>query len=207
MSEILLLDKKMNVKGLHDLCYAVITKDDESGTTYGPVKRVQGVQTTSYVPQSNAVKSYGDNGTYCTVTTGNDADLEIGLNEIPDAMQVDWFGHSLDANGALVENKNDTPNEIAVGYKATKTNGADRMVWNYKCTPSLPEEQQETEKGSEVTIQTRKIKLTASPRASDGQKRAVLDSDMEGLAASVVANWTKAVYEKATTKTEDTPQG
>ncbi|MDD3212078.1 MAG: hypothetical protein PHY64_00260 [Eubacteriales bacterium] len=203
MSEPILLDKILPVVGMREMVYAKVLTDTEAGATYDTVKRLQGVQALNFTPQSNQTQSYGDDGTFCIVNANGDADGEVDVNTIPDEMSVDWFGHKLDANGALVKSPDDQVNDIAIGFRAAKSTGGDKLVWLYKCTPSLPEEVYKGKEGSNVTIQGKKIKFKGIKRTYDGNSHISIDSDKEGLAASVVTNWTKAVYEPADTKTVD----
>ncbi len=201
MSEPILLDKMLPVIGMRDLVYAVVTADTAAGTVYGTVKQMQGVMGLSFAPNSNQQQTYGDDGTFCIVSANGDADGEVEVNTIPPEMEVDWFGRTLDANGAVVMNSDDQVHDVAIGFRARKSNGADKLVWLYKCTPSSPEVAYKSKEGSNVTIQTRKIKFKATQRASDKNMKIAIDSDTSGLAASVVTNWTKAVYAPAATKT------
>ncbi len=201
MSEPILLDKMLPVVGMRDLVYAVVTEDSAAGTVYGTVKQMQGVMGLSFAPNSNQQQTYGDDGTFCIVSANGDADGEVEVNTIPPEMEVDWFGRTLDANGAVVMNSDDQVHDVAIGFRARKSNGADKLVWLYKCTPSSPEVAYKSKEGSNVTIQTRKIKFKATQRASDKNMKIAIDSDTSGLAASVVTNWTKAVYAPAATKT------
>ena len=201
MNEPILLNKMMPVIGMRDLVYAKIISDTTAGTAYDEVKQLLGVQSLSFAPNSNQQQSYGDDGTFCIVSANGDADGEVEVNTIPSEMAVDWFGRTLDANGAVVMGSDDHANDVAIGFRARKADGADKLVWLYKCTPSSPESAYKTKEGSNVTIQTRKIKFKATQRASDHNMKIALDSDAAGLAASVVTNWSKAVYEPAETKT------
>jgi phi13 family phage major tail protein len=201
MSEPILLDKMLPVVGMRDLVYAVVTADTTAGTVYGEVKQMQGVMGLGFVPSSNQQQSYGDDGTFCIVSANGDAEGEVEVNTIPPEMEVDWFGRKLDANGAVVMSSDDQVKDIAIGFRARKSDGADKLVWLYKCTPSSPESAYKTKEGSNVTIQTRKIKFKATQRVSDRNMKIAIDSNTIGLAASVVTNWTKAVYAPAATKT------
>lgn len=203
MSEKVVLDKALPVIGMRELVYAKILSDTEAGTTYDTVKQLIGVQGLSFVPQSNQQQSYGDDGTFCIVNANGDADGEVDMNTIPTIMEVDWFGHVLDANGALVESPDDEVSPIAVGFRAAKSSGGDKLVWLYKCTPSLPETVYKTKEGSNVTIQSKKVKFKGTKRIYDGKTKISIDSDLEGLAPSVVTNWTSAVYDPAATQTVD----
>lgn len=203
MSEPILLDKVLPVVGLRELVYAKVLTDTAAGATYDEVKQVQGVQSLSFTPNGNPQQSYGDDGTFCTVNANGDADGEVDLNTIPPEMAVDWFGHKLDANGVLVESPDDSVNDIAIGFRAAKSSGGDKLVWIYKCTPSLPEKAFKGKEGSSITIQSSKVKFKATKRTFDQKRFVSVDSDTTGLAASVIANWTKAVYEPATAKTVD----
>ena len=201
MSEPIILGKVLPVVGLRELVYAPVVTDTGDGTVYGDVKQVQGVQGLNFTPQSAQTQSYGDDATFCIVNASGDADGEVDVNTIPPEMAVDWFGHKLDANGALVESPDDQVHDIAIGFRAAKSSGGDKLVWLYKCTPSTPEKAFKGKEGSSVTIQGSKIKFKATARTSDRNTYISIDSDTTGLAASEIANWTKAVYIPATTKT------
>lgn len=203
MSEPILLDKLFPVVGMRELVYAKVLTDTEAGATYDTVKRVPGVQGLSFAPQSNQQQSYGDDGTFCIVNANGDVDGELDLNTVPNEMAVDWFGHRLDANGALVESPDDIASYIAIGFRAAKSDGGDKLVWIYKAYPSQPEKAFKSKEGTSVTIQTSKIKFKGEKRLYDKNATISIDSDLEGLAPSVVTNWTKAVYEAAAVKTVD----
>jgi phi13 family phage major tail protein len=203
MSEPILLDKVLPVVGMRELVYAVLTSDTDVGAVYDTVKRVRGVQSLNFTPQSGQQQSYGDDGTFCIVNANGDADGEVDLNTIPSDMAVDWFGHTLDANGAVVQSPDDKVNPVAIGFRAEKSSGGDKLVWLYKCIPSAPEKAFKGKEGTSVTIQNSKVKFKAIARDYDRKTFISVDSDAAGLAASVVTNWTKAVYEPADTKTVD----
>jgi phi13 family phage major tail protein len=201
MSEPILLEKVLPVVGMRELVYATLTSDTAAAAVYGEVKHVLGVQSLNFTPQSNQQQSFGDDGTFCIVNANGDADGEIDLNTIPATMSVDWFGHSLDANGAVVQSPDDKVNPVAIGFRAEKSSGGDKLVWLYKCIPSAPEKAFKGKEGTSVTIQNSKIKFKAIARDHDRKTFISLDSNTTGLAATVVTNWTKAVYEPAATKT------
>jgi len=198
-----LLDKVLPVIGMRDMVYAKITADTAEGTVYGAVKQLQGVQKLGFKPNSAQQQSYGDDGIFCVVNSAGDAEGEIEMNTIPPEMEADWFGRSLDANGAVVMSSADMPNDVAIGFRAKKQDGSDKLVWLYKCTPSSPESAFATQESGNVTIQNRKVPFKATRRLSDGNMKIAIDSNTATLAASVVTNWTKAVYEPAATKTVD----
>lgn len=201
MNEPIILGKVLPVVGMRDLVYAKILSDSAAGTVYDEVKQLQGVQSLGFVPSSNQAQSFGDDGTFCIVSAIGDADGEVEVNTIPPEMEVDWFGRKLDANGAVVMSSNDHASDIALGFRARKSDGADKLVWLYKCTPSSPESVYKGQEGSNVTIQNRKIKFKATQRSSDKNMKIAIDSNTVGLSPTVVSNWTKAVYEPATVKT------
>lgn len=201
MSEVLILPKMMPVVGLRELVYAKILTDTAEATVYDDVKQVLGIQGLSFKPNSNQQQAYGDDGTFAVVNSTGEVEGEMELNTIPTQMEVDWFGRKLDANGAEIMSNDDQPNQLAVGFRARKSDGGDKLVWLYKITPAEPEVVYRTKEGTNVTIQNRKIAFKAIQRESDRNLKTALDSDKVGLAPSVVTNWTKAVYEPVTTPT------
>lgn len=182
--------------GLRDICYAMLTEDTEDGTTYNAVvKGVAGAINATVSPQSESTKQYADDGINAEVTSLGDVNISIELSSIPDEVQAEWFGHTKNADGVLISNKDDAANHFALGFRSLNHDGSFRHVWVYKVLASLPENVYQTKEGSNVTMQTQKVTLACSPRVSDGKWMARVNSNDDKIGPAVIGNWFNAPYE------------
>ncbi|WP_346026532.1 major tail protein [Beduinella massiliensis] len=190
--------------GLRDVCYAMITKDDETGTVYETkestvaVKGVAGAIDATITPSSENTPLYADDGTFAEITSLGDVSIALELASLPDDVQVDWFGHQRDEDGVLVKGADDTARHFALGFKSQNHDKTFKYVWVYKALASLPENAHHTKEGSSVTMQTQKVTISCSPRLSDGKWMASVNSGAEGASADVISKWFEKPYEKAT---------
>ena len=196
MSEPIILKKIMPLVGMRDLVYARVMEDTAEGVDYGSVKAIAGVMGFGFVPGNKEAVGYGDDGVFARFSGNTDAEGSLELNTIPKEMEIDWFGHKVDANGIVSSNKDDICNPVAIGFKAMKTDGHFRYVWVYNVEPSQPEDTYRTlEDGA--TIQTKTIAMKCTPRKYDGEMQAKADTDDETITdKTIFTNWLKAVYER-----------
>lgn len=185
--------------GLRDICYAMITSDDESGTDYDTnVKGVAGAIDATITPNSESTMQYADDGVFASITSLGDVSIALELSSLPVEVQADWFGHTKNKDGVLIKNKDDAAKHFALGFRSLNHDNTFKYVWIYKALASLPENAHHTKEGSSVTMQTQKVTLTCSPRASDGQWMASVNSGEEGIDANVITEWFAKPYEPAT---------
>ena len=106
-----------------------------------------------------------------TANNGYEGDLEI--TDIPKSFIKDILGLAEDGNGALIENKDNSASEFALGFEIQGDDKA-RRVWFYRCTASRPSVDGKTIEASKEAL-TDKLTLTISPRTNDGQIKAVME--------------------------------
>lgn len=116
--------------GLRDIYLAKVTKNDASGYTAGtPFKLARAIKakiTDSY----NSEKIYSDDGTEDIVNTYQGTTIELEVNTLaPQDRAALWA--RLYENGFLVEASEDTPPELALGYRTRQLNGKYEFVWYY----------------------------------------------------------------------------
>ena len=195
-----------NVKstiGLQGFVIAPITSDTAAGITYGTAQKVAGIISASVTPaNSDPAIQYADDIEFDVLYYDPDVSLKTKLADLPLAIQEMIYGAKIDDNGVLINNANDTPGYYAVGFKAEKTNHKYRYVWLYKCRAKLLTDAYATkEGGNTITRQEPEVEWTAIKRTYDGDWRAVVDEDENGVTAQTLATFLDAPYVKSVTNT------
>lgn len=145
--------------GLRDIYVARVTKNDTEGyTTAKPVKFARAIKA-KISDKYNSEKIYSDDGTEDIVNSYEGTDVELEVNSLaPQDRATLW--NRLYAAGYLVEAAEDTPPELALGYRTRQLNGKYEFVWLYcgKFDQGNEEEYQ--------TIEAKKNAVTATIKAS-----------------------------------------
>ena len=116
--------------GLRDIYVAKVTKNDATTYTAGdPVKFARAINakvTDSY----NSEKIYSDDGTEEIVNSYQGTTIELEVNTLaPQDRALLW--NRLYENGFLVEASEDTPPEVALGFRVRQLNGKYEFAWYY----------------------------------------------------------------------------
>jgi phi13 family phage major tail protein len=178
--------------GLKDLHFALLTKDDATGVTYGEPEKIAGAINAKISPKSNTETLYADDGPAETATALGEIEVEIEVKDLPLSVQAKLFGHTLE-NGVLTKNADDTAPYVALGFRSKKSNGKYRFVWLYKGRFELPEQEYKTGE-DKPSFQTPKAKATFIKREFDNAWQAIGDEDETGFTAG--ATWFDQVYTK-----------
>ena len=116
--------------GLRDIYVAKVTKNDAATYTAGdPVKFARAINA-KISDAYNHEKIYSDDGVEDTVDTYQGTDIELEVNTLaPQDRALLW--NRLYENGFLVEASEDTPPEVAMGFRVKQLNGKYEFVWYY----------------------------------------------------------------------------
>lgn len=183
--------------GLRDVCYAVLT-ETETGHSYGEVIQVAGAIDATIAPNSEASRQYADDGDYENYVSLGDISLTLEMAGLPTQVQVDWFGYRVDANGALIRDRDAQGKDVALGFRSLNSDGVTfKYVWVYRAKASMPEEKAHTKEGNTITYTTQSVTLNASPRKDDGKWQVVLNELDSGTNAAALATFLDSVYEEA----------
>ena len=181
--------------GLKNLVIAPITKDDESGTTYGELQRVAGAIDASITPENNDPDvQYFDDIEGDVLYPDPELTFQTTLADLPLKIQEMLFANKLDDNGVLVRTASDKPPYFAVGFMSEKANGKFRYVWLFKVRAKPVTENYATKEGPTITRQTGQVEWTAIKRTSDGRYQVVADEDENGFTADKAAKFLESVY-------------
>ncbi|MCL2080237.1 MAG: hypothetical protein FWH17_10465 [Oscillospiraceae bacterium] len=179
----MLKNKPMPKIGVDSFCYAPLIKDDpDSVPEYGETVKIPGTVSVGFTANSQTIPFHADNGVYVSAAQTGDITLTVGLADIPPEIQAAWFGSKYE-NG-MIEDGELNAQEMAVGYRVKKANGAYRYFWLYKGVASPPSENVNTT-GNTLTHQSDSITISCAMLASTGKYRRRIDSDDKNLPAGV----------------------
>ena len=184
-------------RGVKDLVYAKVTKDDREGYETGEVKPLAGVAEIGKTTETSSEAHYYDNVAAITVTSTGPDEVTCTVSAIPIEVLADITGQDYDKDtGTLVEGERET-NYFALGYRTKKTNGKEVFVWRYKGTFGIPESKHKTEDaGTEANGQ--EIKYTGISTTykfqKTGKRAKAINVDLEKGMADV-----STFFDKVTT--------
>jgi phi13 family phage major tail protein len=148
--------------GLNDLHFAVLTEDTKEVLTYGIPEPMVGAINATINPTVNTQELYADDQLLESISALGKIDVEIETADLPLPIRAKVLGNKI-VDGVLIENKEDIPPHIALGFKSLKSNGKYRYVWLLKGVAQPMAEDYSTKKDN-VEHKTPKIKLTFMPR-------------------------------------------
>lgn len=173
--------------GLRDIHIAVLSKDDSTGVTYSKPEKLERAIGAKLNPKTNSDNIYSDDAVEDVITAFEGVDVEIEVNQLSLASRAKLQGAKV-VKGVLVENKDDIPSTLALGFKSKKNNGKYRYVWLLKGKFELATDEYDTE-GEKPKAQSAKLKGKFFSREFDGNYRFIADEDNEGVDAAVISSW------------------
>lgn len=172
--------------GVSKLYYAICTKDDNTGVTYGTPKRIVGLNTIDINPTVQKATAYGDNAPLETASNISEITLSFESVYLPLEDRASLLGHTVD-NGVMVSSANDTAPYVAIMFEAQQTGGA---VQYEKFLKGQFSENQETfnTKGENTEFANFSMEGSFVARAYDGKWRKTAVSTDTKLATSWYAS-------------------
>jgi len=155
--------------GLKNVHYAVVTETDGE-ITYDTPKPIRGAVNLTLDAAGESVQFYADDMVYYEENTndGYTGSLEMAL--IPDEFRVDVLGDELDANGALIENKDAKAKHFALLFEFDGDAEKTRHVLYYVLA-SRPSVTGATTTNTKEP-QTETLNITARPAPDTGDVKA-----------------------------------
>ncbi|MEX1122959.1 MAG: major tail protein [Balneolales bacterium] len=183
----------MAYTGLKNFYYAVLTDDAVEGTTtYSAPKRLGAAISLNETPTTSMNTLYAENGPAETASANGPTSAEVGVKDLSQEVRSDLLGQSINADGVLIQGREDKAPYVALGFQMTGESENDAFVWLYKGKFSRPTTAGTT-KGESVEFSTPTISATFIGRDSDGKERASIIQDE---ANTVVTDaWFTSVYE------------
>ena len=180
--------------GLRDLYYALVTQDDASAYAAGTPAYLAPAVTANLAPAVNTETIYADDGPFENIVSEGATEIEMEVTEIPLQQLAQITGVVYDpTTGAMLDNGG-TPPEVALGFRAKKSNGSYKYYWFLKGKFTKPSEEKQSDSDT-PNPKMAKLKFTAlktvyqwtMDTTVDGVKRVVVDEDVPGT--TVVADW------------------
>lgn len=131
-------------RGVSDLVYAEVTKDDNTGFQTGTVKPLAGVAEISKASSTSSETHWYDNLPAIVVQSQSSDEITINASALPLDVLAELKGQAYDATtGTYIEDEGVTK-FWAIGYKTQTTSGQEMYVWRLKGTISVGDETHQT---------------------------------------------------------------
>ena len=185
--------------GLDKLYYAKITEDEDGNESYATPVQMAKAMTADLSVELAEATLYADDGASEIVKEFKSGTLSLGVDDLGGSVASDLTGAVIDNNGVVISTAEDGGTPVAVGFRAKKSNGKYRYFWLYRVKFGIPATALAT-KGDSITFSTPTIEGTIMRRNKvDGAgkhpwKVEATEGDAT-LAADVLPNWYKQVYE------------
>lgn len=173
--------------GLRDIHIAILKSDNATGTTYDAPIKLERAISAKLSPKSNSENIYSDDSVEDIITAFEGVDVEIEVNQLSLTSRAMLQGSKV-MKGVLIENKDDIPPTIALGFKSKKNSGKYRFVWLLKGKFELATDEYDTE-AEKPKAQSAKLKGNFYSRESDGNYRFICDEDLQGVDATIISSW------------------
>lgn len=173
--------------GLKDIHIAVLLTDTASEATYDTPIKLERAISAKLSPKSNSDNIYSDDAVEDIITAFEGVDVEIEVNQLTLTSRAKLQGSKV-VKGVLVENKDDMPPTIALGFKSKKNNGKYRYVWLLKGKFELATDEYDTE-AEKPKAQSAKLKGKFYSRDFDGNYRFIADEDAQGIDQTIISGW------------------
>lgn len=185
----------MAILGLKNLSYAVIESENKEATTYGEVKDLGPAISFGMTPEVNSENLSADDAILFTESSKGATAIEINTAFIEAEVEAELLGKTLDSNGGILDNKDDTAPYIAIGGQAKSARGGYEWFWVYRVKLTPGEDSKQTE-GDTPEFQTPILTGEALPRLHDGSERYKLwDKGEEIEADSIFSDWFEKVID------------
>lgn len=173
--------------GLRDIHIAILKTDTNTGVSYDIPVKLERAISAKLSPKSNSENIYSDDSVEDIITAFEGVDVEIEVNQLSLASRAKLQGAKV-VKGVLIENKDDMPPTVALGFKSKKNNGKYRYVWLLKGKFELATDEYDTE-GEKPKAQSAKLKGKFYSRDFDGNYRFICDEGIEGIDLTIISGW------------------
>ena len=178
--------------GLKNIYYALETKDDSTGVTYGTPKKLGHARRAEITKEIEVTNVYGDNAAVATRTRLKTITLSIETTDIPLADQAALLGHTIDSStGAMTAKSDDNAPYVAILFEATKMTGGSVFYKFYKGKFAEADETLNTQEDTLEPVAP-SMEGTFIARTYDGSLFTKADST-DTKSASITSAWFESV--------------
>lgn len=170
--------------GLDNFYVAELTEDNSTETTYDTSQRIINITQANINFNSSLATFFADNGPAVAYSQMGDVEVNINVADLTPSEYALLTGASRTDKGVVELDVEASPPELAVGFRAMKSNGEYRYMWLMKGKFSVPNANHQT-KESSVNFQQQELSFRSLARVSDGLVMRRVDSDDENLPEGV----------------------
>ena len=165
--------------GLQKFHYAVLTKDDSTGATYGTPKKIAGLNSIDINPTVNKATLYGDDAPMATANSLGAITVKFESGDLPLEDEAALLGHTV-SNGEMICKADDEAPDVAIMFKSKKHDGQTRYV---KLLKGKFAEVQQTinTKGDNIEYQLNSLEGNFVAREFDKQWKRIADAENDSL--------------------------
>lgn len=174
--------------GLKNVYRASVSEQENGTVEYGTPVPMKGAVTISVSPEiTRTAIAADDNPEYAVVVEDNGYSGDIEFQCLSDSDRAELLGSTVNSDGVLIENKDDTPKPVALLFEFCGDVHKTRHVL-YNCLCTKPSVESETGRANK----TDKLSITARPAVDTGHVKAkVTESETQSEAYN---SWFDAVY-------------
>ena len=172
--------------GVKKLYYAICTKDDETGVTYGTPKRIIGLNTIEINPTVQRAQAFGDDAPLETASSISEIAVNFDSVYLPLEDKASLLGHTV-TDGVMISKTDDEAPYVAVMFESKQTKGAIQYEKLLKGKFSETSETFNT-KSENTEYQLHSLEGSFVARAYDGKWRKTTVSTDTTLATSWYAS-------------------
>jgi len=177
--------------GLDSFHYAPLLTDTTAGCSYDTPIAITGLITADVKANGGIDTQYADDGPAVNAASVGRQEIDIEFTNLPLSLRALLLGQTV-TSGVVGEKADDTPLDVAIGFRSLKSNGKYRYVWYLKGNFALPDDKYKT-KEEKTNFNTQAMKFIGLRRDYDGLYKFAVDEDDPAVPASVITNWFKAV--------------
>ena len=183
----------MSKIGVSDFKYAILSKDDATGATYGTLTGIPGLNHIEVTPNSNTATNYGDNAPMEVASAMGDVTISIDSVYLPPKDEAILLGHSIDSTtGAINYLATDEAPYVGIMFTGLNADGTKRHVKVEKIKFQEVSETYDT-KTESPNFQNPHIEGAAAVRIYDKKWKQVLDESNSDVTATQVENFLAAM--------------
>lgn len=179
---------RINIK---NAAYALLTKDDATGTTYSAVKFLPELRSIKMSPNVVSGSIYGDGVKKDLQSMIESVDVNVEINKIPLENRAEMLGIAYD-KGVINEKGTESAPYIAFGFEIEHDDKKSEFIWLVKGKIEPISDDLKQREGK-FEYSTQSAKFTFIPRVKDGMLRKMADSGATDFVATVATNWFTAV--------------
>lgn len=138
-------ESAVEFRGVDNLVYAPVVKDDKEAFECGPVKPLAPVAEIARSTSSDSATHYYDNQPKVGIRSTGSDEITISSSVVDLPTLADVTSQDYDADLDMMVEGEANPGYFALGYRTKDTSGSYRYVWRLKGQFGIPDEASHTE--------------------------------------------------------------